>query len=54
MSGAGFEVLLFDNRGVGKSGPCVLEHQTAQLLAHDAEALIDHVWGRDAPVHVFG
>lgn len=46
--------MLMDHRGVGKSGPCKLENQTTSLLAQDALALVDHVWGPDARVHVYG
>jgi alpha-beta hydrolase superfamily lysophospholipase len=53
-------VLTFDNRASGRSRR-VEEgatgdggHQTAALLAADAWRLVDHVWGADACVHVYG
>lgn len=54
LASNGYEVLLMDHRGVGKSGPCSLEGHTTSLLAADALALLDHVWGVDARVHVYG
>ncbi len=53
LKGHGYEVLLFDHRGVCKSGPCVLEMQSAAMLAQDALALLDHVWPGQS-VHVYG
>lgn len=50
----GYETLLFDHRGVGRNGPCLLENQSAELLAEDALALINHVWGPQTSVHIFG
>jgi len=51
----GYDVLTFDHRGVGGStkadGP---RNQTAEGLARDALALVDAVWGEDAPVHLYG
>jgi hypothetical protein len=45
---------MYDHRGVVKSGPPRYEQQTSALLAADAVALLDGVWGRDTPVHVYG
>ncbi|KAI8466873.1 MAG: hypothetical protein J3K34DRAFT_460669 [Monoraphidium minutum] len=49
------EVLCYHHRGVASSGPCSLDTpQSSALLAGDALALVDHVWGRTAAVHVYG
>jgi len=31
-----------------------VEYQTSEMLAADALALIDHVWGKETPVHLYG
>jgi alpha-beta hydrolase superfamily lysophospholipase len=50
----GYEAMLFDHRGVGKSGRCILEHQSTVMLAEDAVKLMDHVWGEGSIAHVYG
>lgn len=50
----GYDVLRYDHRGVGRSGPALAELQTSEMLAEDAAKLIDHVWGLHAVVHVYG
>lgn len=52
--GFSLQVLLYDHRGVVKSGPARMEQQTSLMLARDALALLDHVWGPNAPLHVYG
>lgn len=54
LSQHGYEVAMFDHRGVGRSGPPVLQLQSAASLAADAVALIDALWGVYATVHVYG
>jgi hypothetical protein len=48
------QVMMYDHRGVVKSGPARMEQQTSALLAADAVQLLDAVWGRGTPVHVYG
>jgi flavin-dependent dehydrogenase len=48
------QVMMYDHRGVVKSGPARMEQQTSALLAGDAVQLLDAVWGRGTPVHVYG
>lgn len=50
----GFEVLLYDHRGVGNSRIPTIEVQTSLLLAEDALKLINGVWDADTLVHVWG
>lgn len=45
---------MYDHRGVVKSGPPRMEQQTSAMLAADAVALLDGVWGCSTPVHVYG
>lgn len=45
---------MYDHRGVVKSGPARMEQQTSVMLAEDAVALLDYVWGHNTPVHVYG
>ena len=48
-------MLTFDHRGVGRSSRVApLRNQTAEQLAADALALVNAVWGDEAPVHVYG
>lgn len=54
VANAGYEVCIYDHRGVAKSGPARKEQQTAELLASDAAVLIDTLWGPNAAVHVYG
>ncbi|WIA42141.1 hypothetical protein OEZ86_009410 [Tetradesmus obliquus] len=53
-SGPAHMVLMYDHRGVVKSGPPRMEQQTSAMLAADAVALLDGVWGCSTPVHVYG
>lgn len=49
------QVLCYHHRGVAASGPCRLDRpQSSALLAADALALIDHVWGPECAVHLYG
>jgi len=48
-----FQVLTFDNRGIGKSTTPILK-QTSQMLGQDTYHLINHVWGPESKVHVYG
>ena len=48
------EVLTYDHRGIGKSTTTVSIRQTSRMLANDALALLDHVWGSHASVHIYG
>jgi pimeloyl-ACP methyl ester carboxylesterase len=48
------QVIMYDHRGVVKSGPARMEQQTSAMLAADAVQLLDGVWGRNTPVHVYG
>lgn len=54
-SGATFQALTFDYRGIGKS-TCKekLEQQTSELLAQDAFQVLQEVWGDSASIHVYG
>jgi pimeloyl-ACP methyl ester carboxylesterase len=53
--GSRFEVLTFDYRGAGRSTAQVkLAPQSTALLAADTLALLQHVWGQEQPVHVYG
>ena len=49
-----FEVLTYDHRGIGKSAPAPIVKQTSIMLAQDALALINQVWGDSSQVHVYG
>jgi pimeloyl-ACP methyl ester carboxylesterase len=48
------EVLTFDNRGIGKSAPAPRVKQSTSMLAEDTLRLINQVWGKNSPVHVYG
>ncbi|KIY92844.1 hypothetical protein MNEG_15118 [Monoraphidium neglectum] len=51
----GFELLCYHHRGVASSGPCTMDTpQSSALLAADALALVDHVWGPQQAVHLYG
>lgn len=59
----GIQVLLFDNRGIGASAEASPLHRTeaaspssytVELLAQDLWRLVDHVWGSEAAVHLYG
>lgn len=54
LANKGYEVCIYDHRGVAKSGPARKEQQTAEMLAADAVALIDTIWGPHTAVHVYG
>eukprot|EP00879_Flechtneria_rotunda_P006337 GHRR01006661.1.p1 GENE.GHRR01006661.1~~GHRR01006661.1.p1 ORF type:complete len:148 (+),score=20.41 GHRR01006661.1:245-688(+) len=41
----GYKLCLYNHRGVGKSGPPMMERQTSGVLAADALVLIDTIWG---------
>eukprot|EP01112_Ceratiomyxa_fruticulosa_P003157 TRINITY_DN13536_c0_g1_i1.p1 TRINITY_DN13536_c0_g1~~TRINITY_DN13536_c0_g1_i1.p1 ORF type:complete len:259 (-),score=29.66 TRINITY_DN13536_c0_g1_i1:767-1504(-) len=53
LSTQGYEVLTFDNRGIGKSTTQIIT-QTSKLLGQDTVELVDHVWGKGSTVHVYG
>ncbi|UJR10794.1 hypothetical protein I4U23_014981 [Adineta vaga] len=48
------EILTYDHRGIGKSISTQPLRQTSRMLANDACLLINHVWGTNSSVHVFG
>jgi pimeloyl-ACP methyl ester carboxylesterase len=48
----GFELILYDHRGVGRSGPANVDDMTTASLAADALALLDAL--QVARTHVFG
>ena len=48
------DVLIYDHRGIGKSTSTSSTRQTSGLLADDALALINHVWGEQSVVHIYG
>lgn len=56
LSVLNIQVLSYHHRNIGKTQSPASKHvpQTPATLAHDAVALIDHIWGPSAPVHVFG
>jgi hypothetical protein len=56
LAAHGVDVACFDHRGVGGSGPCDLAacRHSAGLLAADALAVANALWGTGADVHVFG
>lgn len=48
------DILTYDHRGIGKSTSARPVRQTSRMLAHDALLLLNHVWGSNTSVHVFG
>ena len=48
------QILTYDHRGIGKSVANQSMRQTTRLLANDALFLINHVWGTNSSIHVFG
>ncbi len=50
------QVLTYHHRNIGKTLSPASKHvpQTPTTLAHDAMALVNHVWGSSTPIHVFG
>jgi alpha-beta hydrolase superfamily lysophospholipase len=53
----GYQVLTYDHRGIGKSVNASgrpLETQTAEMLAQDALALVNAVWGEAERFHIYG
>ena len=55
LASNGFRVLTYDNRGIGKSIALKpSERQTSSMLARDCVYLINEVFGKDAPVHLYG
>lgn len=54
------QVLSFDNRGIGRSReaspqmPKADHTYVAEVLAADVWSLVDHVWGPEQQVHLYG
>ncbi len=55
LASKGFRVLTYDHRGIGRSIALKpSERQTSSMLARDCVCLINEVFGRDSPVHLYG
>lgn len=48
------QILTYDHRGIGKSISNQPIRQTTRMLANDALLLINHVWGTNSSIHVYG
>jgi pimeloyl-ACP methyl ester carboxylesterase len=48
------EILTYDHRGIGKSVSTRRTRQTSRMLANDALALINQVWGTNSSIHIYG
>jgi pimeloyl-ACP methyl ester carboxylesterase len=48
------QILTYDHRGIGKSISTQSIRQTSRMLANDALLLINHVWGVNSSIHVYG